>query len=634
MPSTLPLWKQFELDVCELYRLMGYRVLHDVRRGGQQIDVLGERTIPGGGAYQVYIDCKYHSGNQRVSNQELQDVASAFHLARLQGGVQACVVVTNTAFTPDAEAVAREYGILLKTHNELMRSLLDFGPYLERVCAEYYRDFGVGDDSWYIHTKARRAKTSNQDLNDVVDSWRKDHVGSPMVVLGGYGTGKSSFCRHYAVRMLETGDHQFPIILHLRNYPHVLTIRSLIRDFLEEDVEAQSPRFPLFWKMYQEGSLLLFLDGFDEMAAKVDSTTLEANLVEIEQFAREGGRLILTCRPEFFVTRRELETAFRPVDDPLTQRMAVYEPIEVELWSPQQVEQYVRKRLASLGTADPRAIEEYVATVRNLPELRDMATRAVHLELIVRLLPHLVGRATPLSRTQLYETYLRQELRRETIENRRLQVLDDEERLKLLFAMAADQLLGGADSLSFEAAARFVQSRLALPRQEVDGVTRDFLNRSFLHRKGDLYQFAHKSLGEYLLAVEVCRRLQAGDSDFILKFRFTEPTAGMALELSGGLPVAVHFLAALGITANRISGTPPPVRRFAMDALRDCALTLRPSRRPDAASARNSILQYLSSLKAFYDLADRGVDDRSDIDVDRVWRQLCQVLANFSVDRD
>ena len=56
--------KQFENQVAELYKLMGYGVEHNVGLLGHQIDLILTYTQPGGIPTKTAVECKYvNDGN-------------------------------------------------------------------------------------------------------------------------------------------------------------------------------------------------------------------------------------------------------------------------------------------------------------------------------------------------------------------------------------------------------------------------------------------------------------------------------------------------------------------------------------------------------------------------------------------
>jgi signal transduction histidine kinase len=589
-PSRRQLGDQFEQEIAELYTAMGYEVSRHVPVSGQEVDILATRRIPGGGPYSVIVECKYKGGNARAGNEDVQAIAGAFNIAKATNRASACTVVTTNGFTLAAQEAAKAVGIHLATKRQLIKGLIDFSPFLQELKVRYLEEFGEGEDSWYIDTRGRQGDRKIESLDGFVDDWLARDTKAPLALLGGYGTGKTSFCRHYAVRIADRPESPIPIILPLRDFRKQMRIESLVRDFLDEQCDAPSPRFDTFWRMYCEGLLLIFLDGFDEMAIRVDATVLEANLTEIEKFARVIGNVILTCRPEFFITRREETLAWHPHDDPLSERMAIYKPVEIELWMPEQVSRYVEKRVRSMKPSPPHPSKYYIERIQRLPELSDMSIRAVHLDLIVRILPSMIDKGVPITRPNLYHTYIQRELRRETVRNKRLRVVSDEDRLALMRAVAAEQFLKSSDELDFEAASRVVMEKLAPPKSEVESVTRDFLNRSFLHRTGDTYRFAHKSLGEYLFATEVYERLRQGDLGFLTKTKYSSAVAGMVLELFGGLDAFDDMLAALQVDPYRpiTDSSELPSASFAATSLIDHVQGIMFLQRRESSDARES----------------------------------------------
>jgi len=524
----------FEQEIAELYAAMGYDIRRHVALDGQEVDILASRDIQGGGEYRVIVECKYKGGSAQAGNADVQSIAGAFQIARAANRVSACVLVTNNGFSLPAQEAAKSAGMHLLTKHELVRSLIDFSSYLQNLNARYYLDFGENENSWYIDACGHEGERRLESLDDFVDKWLSTPQHTALALLGGYGTGKSSFCRHYSVRLAERTKGPIPVLLQLRNFQKAVRIESLIRDFLEEECNTSTPRFDTFWRMYSEGLLLLLFDGFDEMAARADAAIVEANLLEIERFAGRLGNVILTCRPEYFVTTREQTSALSPSFDSLSERMAVYRPIEIDLWAPSQVRRYVVRRVSGMVPPPAKPAEYYLERVERLPEISDISVRAVHLDLIVRMLPTMIEKGTPITRPNLYDAYIRAELRRETIKNRRLRMISDEDRLDLLRAIARDRFFARQDDLDFEDAVHVVTERLQVPRSEAESVTRDFLNRSFLRREGDTYRFAHKSLGEYLCAIEVAQRIQKGDLGSLFKSQ-SSAISGMVLEFLGGL---------------------------------------------------------------------------------------------------
>jgi hypothetical protein len=95
--------------------------------------------------------------------------------------------------------------------------------------------------------------------------------------------------------------------------------------------------------------LVIILDGFDEMAVRADSRTVERQLGEIERLiAPEHARVILTGRPEFFMSRQELEKALWRHGDRLSQRFKEYDAYRLTLWDNDQIDLFGTTACASI----------------------------------------------------------------------------------------------------------------------------------------------------------------------------------------------------------------------------------------------------------------------------------------------
>lgn len=184
-----------------------------------------------------------------------------------------------------------------------MAQLINFKPYLEELISLFEK----GDparpsepslSSYYVDLIAEGGNSAGRTrlLNTYIKRWLrseywilteqgKNHVA----VLGEYGSGKSSFClkvaRDLASSYLE-GDpaSRIPILLNLRDFVGTIRMEAFISSFLDQQCRVVNPRFELFKSMNDFGLFLFLLifDGLDEMAVKVDSDTLELNLLKLK----------------------------------------------------------------------------------------------------------------------------------------------------------------------------------------------------------------------------------------------------------------------------------------------------------------------------------------------------------------
>lgn len=538
--SSQQIGNAFEAEVAELYNIMGYEVELNTLIAGQQVDIIATKYIPGGGLIKLMIECKYKGESKTAGNEDIQSIAGAYALARASNLIHGCIVVTTNSFSLQAKEAAKTSGILLKTKGQLIEELIDFSPYYKELRRAYIAEFGDKDNSWFIKGKAKYKNETLNNLDEFFENWLLKENKKPFVIRGGYGTGKSSFCKHFALNLLDKDPGVFPIIIELRDFQKAIKIESLIRDFLDRKCLADSPRFEIFWKMYKEKKILIFFDGFDEMASRVDSTVIESNLIEIERFSKEVGNVIITCRPEYFISEKEELKAWIPKNDPLVERMAEYEPIDLELWNNEQVEYYIRQRLKNKSSSI--SVNKFLSALEEVSANSDIATRAVHLDIAVKVLPFMIENGIELNRPNLYKTYISSEFDREVIKNKRLRIISDDDRLALLTTIAFKNYSTLSDELDFETTANVIRAELKVPKQEIDSVTRDFLNRSFLTRNNNSYRFAHKSLGEYLVATRIYEFIKDNDFSFLHNCPLSSAISGMTFELFGGFGNYLKYL--------------------------------------------------------------------------------------------
>ncbi len=124
---------RFEEEIADLYSAMGYEVSRHVGIAGQEVDILATLRVPGSGPYTLIVECKFRSSSALLSNEDVQSIAGAFHIARGANSVHACVIVTTNGFSLPAQEAARAAGIVLTTKRELSRGLIDFSPYLNEL---------------------------------------------------------------------------------------------------------------------------------------------------------------------------------------------------------------------------------------------------------------------------------------------------------------------------------------------------------------------------------------------------------------------------------------------------------------------------------------------------------------------
>ena len=519
---------KFEDDVAELYRLLGAHVKQNIMICNKKVDIFATFRLPGSPTeHRVIAECKDEK-KATAQNQRVMQFKGLLDTARKSGEADSAEIITRVPWSDQAKGFAHQSGIQVLSYTEKMSQLIDFSAYLKATVQRFderdpkrHSEPPLG--AYYVDLSAERFVKDRTESIPVVDTYvrnwlNKEDAHQQLAILGEYGMGKSSFClkfaRDLAVSYLQApGSTRIPVVLNLREFTKALKIESLILSFLDEECGVLNPRFKLFEAMNEAGVFVLIFDGFDEMAVRVDQDTLEMNLQEIEKLAAgPKSKVMITSRPEYFVTSREQELSLRPAGGLLAMRETEYEALHIVLWEEPQINLFLQKRVPLIKKAE-KSWTYYRDRIRQIADLSDLSRRPVLLDMIVKTLPKLIASGKPVNRPNLYETYLLGEIRRQKILKRRALLLTDVARFSLLQHLSLDLYTGEIENISFADATAHMEQLIKPPKAELEAYTRDFLTCSFLMRKRDAYYFSHKSIMEYLIAKSLSQEIVGNSPD-------------------------------------------------------------------------------------------------------------------------
>lgn len=432
----------------------------------------------------------------------------------------------------------------IKTIDELQRSLINFDRYLEYLIDDF--DKGNPELSYepllkdcYIelNTNLKRGDQT-MSITEVIDEWLVTDQSPSAIVLGGYGTGKTTFsrkiARDLASRCLNSGnnyDLRIPILLYLREFPRThIDIEAFIIAHLKRRCRVTNPDYEAFQLMNDAGLLLLIFDGFDEMVVRADQDTIRRNLAAIERFANNPkAKILLTSRPEFFRSVQEERDLFLS-PDALTRKRPRYRQIALLPLSHEQVELYLKKRIQP---KDPTKDWTYYRDqINNIPGFQDLTKRPVLLEMIVKTLPKLIEENLEINRATLYNTYLRSEIARQQETKQRQLLINQEERFHLMQIIARCFYTENPAGLTAERIQDLLKNEFSRQhREELEAHMRDFLTASFLLRENDQYRFSHRSIMEYLAARDLAEEIKTQTPQIFKTHKLTPEVRDFIIDL-------------------------------------------------------------------------------------------------------
>jgi WD40 repeat protein/Holliday junction resolvase-like predicted endonuclease len=518
---------EFEKQVSELLTLQGYKVELNVEREGTERDIiarLGGDTFfaKKKGDVRVVVQCK--KLKERVSNSEIKKFIEDIRYWRGNDECDRGLMVSDLGFVKTTCELRTKWNFVeFKTYNELLAEAIDFNSYLRKLVA----DFDEAPENapnepplsaYYIPIKAeiksfKKVPGQNfEDITDFVKPWlkRTDPKELHPVILGTYGTGKTTVCRKLArdlaKEFLEANNKaglRIPILFDLRHFTNKVEIEALVTRHLDKACGV-GVRYDLFAQMNKAGLFLLIFDGFDEMETKVTWDIIQKNLIEINKLAAHPrSKVLITSRPEHFISEEEESNSLEHCNDPLVIQHRQFQRINLLPLNSKQVENFLQKRVPFIKEAK-KNWTYYRDKIKEIHDLTDLSKRPVLLEMIVRTLPGLVKQheeeGIEINRPNLYQRYLSRELDRQIIDKQRELLLDRSTRFNMMEKLAIRFFIGEKTSITFDEAVTLISETIKPPRMDLEAYTRDFLTCSFLIRVGDEYRFSHNSFWEYLSA--------------------------------------------------------------------------------------------------------------------------------------
>jgi DNA-directed RNA polymerase specialized sigma24 family protein len=513
-----------EHRAAELYRLIGYSV--EERRGfdGREVDLFITQRL---GDLQIHraIECKLTV----VTAEDLDIFLNKLKLVRREYPNALGGMVSLGQFTPSVASHAAREGITLTTFRDLEASLIDGHGY----CLSLIQEIENNETyrlTHFIEPQMAIEKGTPKAAFEVVNSWLSDDGWNQLTILGDVGTGKSFLTRCLTHRLAQEYladpvNAPLPVRIDLREADRHFSLEGLIMTHFA-NTNLRTTRFDVFQHFLSAGRSVLILDGFDEMAAKINPKITIKNFYELTRAVTGKAKVLITCRTHYFKSRDHEEEVLlgatssggtneaRELYWDIISRKG-YNIAYVQPFSIREVEQFVRK---SRGVQAEAAL----ATIQQTYNLIELSQTPMLLEMIVRSINSL--RSKEINAATLYGIYTDAWIHRERWRN----LLDNKAKLDFLLALARVLWNEDLDVVHHSRLTRQVETHFAseiehqdLAMAELDAEIRTatFLTRDSVGN----YGFAHKSYLEYFVAKGVAQELTTESVEPSLRIRRLSP---------------------------------------------------------------------------------------------------------------
>jgi Cdc6-like AAA superfamily ATPase len=514
----------FELEVEQILRLRGYTVVRNNLIGGTQIDLTATKSDPLENLCFI-VEC---TDRHEPLGVDIVKQKTAILLALKSSNVlYRLMIVTRKGFTAEAKAfAASQPTLLLLTLNELENLLLDFSPYADWYTHNFSRSNGMFKEPAlalnYVALSARGEKDGEVflSLEKRVLEWLQEDKSNLLLLLGEYGSGKTSFSRHFTFELLNQkyklalNQRITPLLINLKDVRSRFDIRQLIVETLSSQYGVSISSFAAFERACGTENILLVLDGFDEMCDRSDRDIIVDAFNQIYLFAALNSKILLTCRSNFFRSHSDVIEVLKEfsISIPLPSEGEALEiPFKhqatllyVDKLSQSQILEFIKKRFGNRA-------DEVFRTIKEVHDLSDLSTRPVLLDMIITTLPDLQKDSRRINSAALYEHYTAKWTNRDQWRAS----LSGSVKAAFCEAFAWSMHSASRVNISYADLEKLLTdtfSEFANDQMELSKFKNDIQTCSFLVRAGgsDVFQFAHKSFLEFFVARKLARQFLDG----------------------------------------------------------------------------------------------------------------------------
>lgn len=497
-------WSQFELNVKQALEAIGYTITRNQLICGSQVDLYGELQ----GELFIHrqiIECK--SSDREVGVEEVRQLSALIDTVSTKACPISGLLVSKVGFTKTAKAFAQQAGISLLTLSELSARSFDPTPIVDQTIAWFEsNDLGKSYVDLSCQVREDVGGTIYKPVERFLDEFFATTKRPGVALLGNFGTGKTSLCRHYAYLLAQrwrngVSRHYLPVYLNLRDCKNMASLEGEIFEALSSSyVVRVTEKGVRQW--LANGSTLLFLDGFDEMAAKLDRVSINENLAALAKFVEvHSVKIVLSCRTHFFKTQVE--------EGDLKGLLRLY----MCDWGRTEVEDYIRK-------SRPREAEASIRVIRTTYNLEELARTPIFLNMITVTIEELGG---VVNQAKLYQLYTDRWIQNQDYRSR----VSPQQKRQFMEEIAYEMFSRQQPRIAYQQLPIRIKEIFGLRDYEsVAAFDRDIRTCSFLVRDDEgAYYFSHKSFMEFFVGVRLARQVKEEHLD---QFGGTELTYEVA----------------------------------------------------------------------------------------------------------
>jgi len=465
---------------------IGYKVNKDLLIKGNQIDLFVEKNEPLT-TNRFIVECKDYNSN--ISIDKLRSFSQVLASISTKEKPVLGLFVTNRGYTKEAKVFAESLNITLLTLKELLDLSFNVTHVIERIIEKFETDELSGK---YIALSCQTAEYSSgtiyKPVEKFIDNFLFNTKRAGAIVLGNFGTGKTSFAKHYSYTLAQRfiqKNKQFkalPIYINLRDVNNLYSLEATLLQTLNNLYNANASMVGLkHW--LQNKNTIIILDGFDEMASKMDKFECSNNINSLFNFIESFSliKVLLTCRTHFFKTQIE-ENQFKNA-------LRLY----IRDWGTEELTDYIK-------LSNPKNNKDVLNTIRTTYNLEELAKTPLFLNMISKTIEEI---GENINKSKLYKIYTdkwieEQDYRSHTTPAQKMTFMEE-----LAFYFFSK----GISSIHYNEISSKLKEYFNLDdNKTLKLIDADVRTCSFLIRtESGEYYFVHKSFLEYFVSLKLAR---------------------------------------------------------------------------------------------------------------------------------
>jgi hypothetical protein len=494
-------------EVIALLEADGHRISREVRVDTKRVDILVELDddlVPRIAA----VECKNLS--RTTSQDDLSRIYSDYLSLVETRRITEIWVIVRQDLSPEAkswaEARANFYAFTLAEFHERTQG---FRRYVRQASS-------IFDDDHLSEFYIQQNLASGEPLSQYVLSWAQSNETRPLALLGGYGMGKTSFCKYLVSKLseayLKDPLSRIPVYIRLSDIAKEQELEGLVAKTLAHRYRISNYYFEKFAKLNEKGRFVVIFDGFDEMKHALTWPEFRYNFSQINRTVGGRAKVIVAGRPNAFLSDDEHSWALRGIRTAGERVLRLpdspeYIELEIQAFSEDDAREFLRRYLRAqkkriltvdeIPTEASELIERRVADFSRIKR-RDAILRPVHLRIFSDLAADETVELRDFSVFELYDISTRQVAEREAGKPER--ALIDPVKRQAAIEEVAWWLWESSEGRRLNFIPGDVPRsiiRAAFEPQadhSEDAMCREIFSGSFVERKyGENYYFSHRS---------------------------------------------------------------------------------------------------------------------------------------------